>query len=117
MEMNKEDELQYRLERDYQAIRMEIFRIPISNALFYNKIGKYPQIMDLFKLIGFRRVMHQYTTAFSFLKDPTPDTELDEVWGESTRGAEAERTMEQLSRTTVLARRFEANRKGHHSHN
>ena len=113
----QEDEIKAQMEREYQLIRKETFRILISNSLFYNKIGKYPQIMDLFKLIGFRRVSNQFTSAFCFLKDPTPDAELNEMW-EETLGTknEADKTAEQLSRTTVLAKRFNTNRKGFVEH-
>lgn len=105
------------MEREYALIRKETFRILISSSLFYNKVGKYPQIMDLFKLIGFRRVSNQFTSAFCFLKDPTPDEEIDEMWDQTVGTKnDTEKTAEQLSRTTVLAKRFGTNRKGFAEH-
>ena len=39
-------------------------------SLFYQSLGKYSQIMQIFKLIGFRRIDRNICTAFNHMKDP-----------------------------------------------
>lgn len=72
-----EDDHNQEQHHEYLQIRKETYRICISNKIFYQKIGKYPQIMDLFKLIGFRRVSNQTISAFNIIKDGVTEHDLD----------------------------------------
>ena len=40
------------------------YRINISNKIFYSKLGKYEQIINLFKLIGFQKKQSRNYSAF-----------------------------------------------------
>ena len=91
------------MEMEYQQIRKETYRISINNALFYSKLGKYPQIMDLLKLIGFRRVSNQFNSAFNYLRDPTSKNDLDREWETPMQEqSETEKLVEEISKSNVL---------------
>jgi len=68
------------MKEDYWHMKKDVYSIRINNSLFYQKMGRFPQIMDLFKLIGFRKVSSQLCTAFNFLRDPHSLQDLERSW-------------------------------------
>jgi hypothetical protein len=63
--------------KEHLSIRKETFEVIINNPIFYSSLGKYPQVMDLFKLIGFNKVDKQMNTSFNFVRDPENLETLD----------------------------------------
>ena len=56
------------------------YRINISNKIFYSKLGKYEQIINLFKLIGFQKKQSRNYSAFQFVVDPHSTVEMQLIW-------------------------------------
>ena len=43
------------MKSNYSQLKKETYRININSSIFYQKIGKYAQIMDLMQNIGFKK--------------------------------------------------------------
>ena len=57
-----------------------MFKIKINTSTFYKKLGKYSQIMQLFKIMGFKLNQTNCKTAFKYIKDPNSKEILDLSW-------------------------------------
>ena len=108
------------MKSNYQKLRKETYRININSPIFYQKIGKYTQIMDLMQNIGFVKQTEQINTAFNFVKDPETYQGQEEIWRQTDINFDTEVSRQSNNgdikgdsiKTNDLMNQYQANNRG-----
>ena len=104
--LSKERQQELKIIEERQIIKQDVYQIPINNPIFYHKLGKYPQVMELFRLIGFRKVTRQINTALKYMRDPTSAEDLATIWAPKPE-SEFERELTRISDSRRINKRME----------
>lgn len=82
-------------------IRADVYIIKVNNPLFYNKLGKYPQVMEMFRLIGFTKKTRQLGSALKNMRDVATPLDMALSWHNHPSN-EVEREISRLSVSRYL---------------